>query len=213
MAADYDQPKDVEKRVRFFDNQYLKDQDFIDEQHYHIDRQRRHNRMLHVAGIAEGLDVTAVAGKPQVIVSPGTAIDADGRQVVLLTEPAAERTVDLVDNLNSTVNLYLTYQELESEPQESGGEGNRRWLERPRFSVIDIKTETDVDTTIPPLLLARIELDGSEVIEVDLSVRRYSGLRLPGPPSEDTPVLRAMASGRGARSSTASAPSRVGSRW
>ena len=68
MAAGYEQPKDVVKRVRFFDGQYLQDQDFVDEQHYHIDRQRRHNRTLHVGGIADGLGVTSVVGAPQVLV-------------------------------------------------------------------------------------------------------------------------------------------------
>jgi hypothetical protein len=90
MTADYDMPSAVEKRVRFFDGQYLQDQDFIDEQKYHLDRERRHLRLLHGPGIAEGLAVAAGPAN-QVIVAPGTAVDSDGRLLVL----ANSTTVDL----------------------------------------------------------------------------------------------------------------------
>ena len=38
MTANYELPSVVEKRVRFFDGQFLQEQDFIDEQKYHLDR-------------------------------------------------------------------------------------------------------------------------------------------------------------------------------
>ena len=63
MAAITTCPDVVEKRVRFFDGQFLQDQDFVDEQNYHLDRERRHNRLLHGAGIADGPDVTAAAAR------------------------------------------------------------------------------------------------------------------------------------------------------
>ena len=90
MTANYELPSVVEKRVRFFDGQFLQEQDFVDEQKYHLDRERRHLSLLHVAGIADGLAVTA-QGANQVTVAPGTAIDSDGRQLAL----AQAATVDL----------------------------------------------------------------------------------------------------------------------
>ena len=90
MAGDYTLAAVTEKRTRFFDGQYLVDQDFIDEQKYHLDRLRRHQRLLHVSGICEGLSVRATAANT-VVVGPGTAIDADGRTLAL----AADVTVDL----------------------------------------------------------------------------------------------------------------------
>ena len=46
----YIQPENVTKRVRFYDGQFLQAQDFVDEQAYHVDRQRLHNRGLHLSG-------------------------------------------------------------------------------------------------------------------------------------------------------------------
>src|SRR5262249_59726682 len=85
--ADYLQPEFVDKRLRFFDGQFLKDQDFIDEQKYHVDRLRRHSRFLNVAGIVEGLGVE-VGAKSLATVQPGTALDRQGRQGGL-AQPAA----------------------------------------------------------------------------------------------------------------------------
>ncbi|MEZ4660543.1 MAG: tail fiber domain-containing protein [Caldilineaceae bacterium] len=192
MAAVYEQPKDVVKRVRFFDGQYLQDQDFVDEQHYQIDRQRRHNRTLHVAGIADGLGVTAVVGAPQVVVAAGTAVDADGRLLVVPDEPAETRTLNLASYLSRTVNLYLVFQEVESDPQASGGADFGRWLEQPQLVVVDV--QTTYNFALPPVLLARVVLNSQAVETVDGSVRIYSGLRLPGP-AADAPILRTAASG------------------
>ena len=47
---------DADKRLRYFNGQFLQQEDFADEQTYHLDRQRRHNRDLHTPGIAEGLE-------------------------------------------------------------------------------------------------------------------------------------------------------------
>lgn len=192
MAAEYKQPKDVVKRVRFFDGQYLQDQDFVDEQHYQIDRQRRHNRTLHVAGIAEGLGVTSVVGAAQVVVAAGTAVDADGRLLVVTDEPAAARTINLANYLGRTVNLYLLFQEVESNPQASGSADYGRWLEQPQFVVVDVQSTHEF--ALPPVLLGRVALNSQAVETVDDSVRVYSGLRLPGP-AADAPTLRTAASG------------------
>ena len=74
-------------RVRFFAGQLLSAADFEQEQDYLRARHRRHNRLLHGAGIVWGLDVVLdgpdTDGNLVVVVSPGVAIAADGEELVL----------------------------------------------------------------------------------------------------------------------------------
>jgi hypothetical protein len=81
-------------RVRFFAGQLLSAADFEQEQDYLRARHRRHNRLLHGAGIVWGLDVVVDdhgSDGSQVVVSPGVAIAADGEEVVL-----CDRTTSLL---------------------------------------------------------------------------------------------------------------------
>src|SRR4051812_2982481 len=95
--ADYTQPEYVDRRLRYFDGQFLREQDFIDEQRYHVDRERRLARVAHSAGVVEGLEVAAVANAPRVTVAPGTALDGHGR---LLVRVDAGDPLDLGDLVN-----------------------------------------------------------------------------------------------------------------
>ncbi|MCK5712331.1 MAG: hypothetical protein KAI25_06425, partial [Hyphomicrobiaceae bacterium] len=65
--------EDITKRMNYFDRQFLRANDFQDEQEYHIDRRRRHNRLLHKPGVAKGLEVTGEKNANTVVVSAGTA--------------------------------------------------------------------------------------------------------------------------------------------
>ncbi|HKE97545.1 MAG TPA: hypothetical protein VKG45_01230, partial [Actinomycetes bacterium] len=192
MAANYELVGDVEKRVRFFDGQFLQDQDFVDEQKYHLDRVRRHNRLLHVAGVAEGLAVAA-AGANSVTVAPGSAIDADGRQLVL----AEQATVDLpAETFNDQrgVRIALTYQESAVDRQaREGSEDDTRWLERPE--IVRLAANESFKGKTPLVDLAELALDNQGTVTVDLSKREYSGVRLPGT-AADTPALRATPAGQ-----------------
>ena len=49
------------KRLRYFNHQFLRVEDFQEEQDYHLRMRRRLNRVLHTWGVAEGLQVTAAA--------------------------------------------------------------------------------------------------------------------------------------------------------
>jgi hypothetical protein len=191
MAANYVLPDVVEKRTRFFDGQFLQDQDFVDEQNYHVDRERRHNRLLHVSGVAEGLTVASSAAN-QVTVSPGTAIDSDGRQLAL----ADAATVDLpAERFNDKqgIELYAAYQESAEDRQTGQGSDDfTRWLERPQL--IAVPPGDSYAGSTPPVLLATLALDGAGRVTVDGTTRSYSGVRLPGP-AADAPALHTAASG------------------
>jgi Chaperone of endosialidase len=176
MVADYSQPPVVEKRVRFFDGQFLQDQDFIDEQRYQLDRRRRHNRLLHVSGIADGLSVTAAPNA--VTITAGTAIDADGRELVL----AAASTVDLpagTYNGVSGIRICLCYQETPTDQQaREGSSDDTRWLERPELLRL-LQGEAHAGP-YPLVPLATVAVSTGGVVTVDGSARAYSGVRLNG---------------------------------
>src|SRR5687767_9343554 len=77
------------RRLRYYNNQLLRDQDFIDEQRYHIDRLHRTARALLTPGRIQGLVVQVEPGdQPRVTVGPGAAVDRAGRWLVL-SAPAA----------------------------------------------------------------------------------------------------------------------------
>jgi cytoskeletal protein CcmA (bactofilin family) len=155
--------KDITQRPNYFAGQYLLEDDFELEQNYHIDRLQRHNRLLHVSGIAEGLSVTKVQGL-KIRVSPGTAVDKQGKQIILHTE----RTMDLPVNGENT--LFIKYVEKKDSLQEGTTDGYRRIVEEPAINFTASESS---------IALAKLTVTGRE-INIDESVRQYSGLRLPG---------------------------------
>ena len=68
-------------RPRYFTGRLLVADDFEQEQQYHIDKQRLHNRMLHGSGIVEGLAVSQE--KNLLIVKSGLALDCLGREIIV----------------------------------------------------------------------------------------------------------------------------------
>jgi hypothetical protein len=75
------------ERLNYYNGQRLEAADFKLEQDYHIRVRRWLNKSLYSAGIADGLEVQKDKGDPQqVIVSPGLALDSEGREIILLEE-------------------------------------------------------------------------------------------------------------------------------
>src|SRR4051794_20517282 len=95
---------DMIARVRYTDGQFLRLDDFQDEQDYHLDQQRRHLITGHTWGIVGGLDVTATSRAVQV--SAGSAVDILGRVIVL----AHEATMTLPP-YGQTFNVWIRYEE------------------------------------------------------------------------------------------------------
>ena len=159
------------KRLNYFKHQFLRASDFIDEQKYHIDMRRRHNRTLHTWGIAgSGLKVTFTQAATAVTVSQGTAIDSQGREIVL-TE---DRLVDL-SGFTPGAALYITVSYAERQTNassETGAEGNTRWTEEPVITPTPTKPG-DVSTSI---VLGRVTRNGTTVTAVDETDRRAAGV-------------------------------------
>ena len=73
------------KRPHFFAGQLLDAATLQDEQDYHREKLRRHNRILHGFGIVSGLGVHVepTSGGGRIIVDPGYAIDCHGEEIAV----------------------------------------------------------------------------------------------------------------------------------
>ncbi|MGX1914796.1 hypothetical protein ACWIID_39135 [Streptomyces phaeochromogenes] len=184
--ADYTQPDVVPKRVRFFDGQFLQEQDFIDEQKFHLDRERRQSRLLRLTGVTTGLTVTSDAER-QITVTAGMAVDALGRHLVLAAGTTVQLDEDFADQQG--IEVHLAYRESASDmtPEGApGGAGARRWDESPRIVVVapDGTTMVAPDDASPDLddhtvLLARLAVANDQVV-VDLTAAQRSTLSVAG---------------------------------
>src|SRR5882724_1274097 len=102
------------KRLNYFDHQFLRAQDFSDEQTYHLGMRRLHNKLFHSWGVAGGMQVTCTLGTSSVaLVSTGTALDGAGHEIVLVDVAS---TPDLSSMKGQTVFVTVTYTEQLSDP-------------------------------------------------------------------------------------------------
>jgi hypothetical protein len=187
--------KNINQRPRYFAGQYLLEDDFELEQDYSRDRLQRYTRSLHISGIADGL----IVSKPNdsslkliVDISAGTAIDPQGRQVVLLESRQVDLTKDLVETVKLDDGFYILsigYDEQETEPQDGNTSTNRRILEKPLFKLIKFSTSPPSEDSIA---IAKLIIQDSIVsIPADSkSIRKYTGLRLPTLENKNAPTLR-----------------------
>jgi hypothetical protein len=156
---------DVTERMNYFDRQFLRADDFQDEQAYHLDRRRGHNAGFHSAGVVEGLLVIPGGQADTVTVERGWAVDAQGREIVLAT-PRADVPTGGVD-----VDVWISYPDpepLSTPVVEAGTSGSPRVLEVPVIGVVP-------PGTVPAnaLRLARVTAAGA----IDNSVRVLAGLK------------------------------------
>jgi hypothetical protein len=160
----------LDQRMNWFDRQFLRAQDFADESDYHVDRRRRHLRLLHTPGVAEGILVRGAVGDTAVTVEAGTAIDDQGREIVQL---ATSTPIGLPPDPSTTAELYVGYGEVEAEQSEDPGiVGNTRIRETPRFS---LRLGSDPVPT-SGVLLAKLSVDAGKLTEEpDNDVRAKAG--------------------------------------
>lgn len=142
------------KRLHYYDHQFLRVDDFTDEQTYHLGMRRAHNRLLHTPGVAQGLSVSLA--DPIVTVTAGVAVDADGRELVL----PLDQEIDLSARPDGTFWITLAYAERPSDPTtETGAAGDRRWQEEP---VLAAEDAPPADAGVQ-LVLGRVLRAGGEV--------------------------------------------------
>jgi hypothetical protein len=167
---------DATKRMNYFDRQFLRAADFQDEQTYDLDRRRRHNRLLHTPGVAEGLQVTGNVGDASVSVAAGTAYDGLGQEIVL---PGAQQvTVSSISGATATAYITISYSELASDPStDPGVTGNST-----RTSEVPALAAGSAPPAAPNLniLLAKVALaNGKVAAPPDNTVETRAGTVLP----------------------------------
>jgi hypothetical protein len=147
------------KRLNYYDHQFLRAEDFIDEQKYHLEMRRRHNQNLHTLGIVWGLDVKSESDGT-VSVSAGEAIDRNGREMIfaggrLQLNAAAEGAESYIT---------IKYDEVDSDrTEETGGAGFTRKTEKPIVTPSSTKPVEPSDF----LTLAKLKRTGNAWVVVD----------------------------------------------
>jgi len=75
------------KRDRYFHGMLMTDRDFTEEQKYHNDKRRLHNRNLHGWGVVCGLGIEAKTPNSSVIkITPGMALDCHGNEIIVCSD-------------------------------------------------------------------------------------------------------------------------------
>jgi hypothetical protein len=182
------------KRPHYFRYQFLGEQDFKDEQAYHVEMRRRLNKMLHGWGVVDGLEVKK-SNDREIVIEPGMAIDKDGREVVL-TEPVIRDLSHFEQNSHTYATIVYAETWEEADYQLLGGvEGYTRITERPEIH--ERRHEPPQDGTV--ITLARVHLNDIghiSSINMDAAIRRRCGfvsaaagwMRLPFKPTRVNPV-------------------------
>lgn len=93
-------------RVNYFDRQFLRTQDFTDEQSYHVAMRRRHNIAHHTWGIVNGLEIVLEEGN--FYVQPGMAVDGYGRELILPQRQPLNAKA-FVDKGSKELDVWLIY--------------------------------------------------------------------------------------------------------
>lgn len=169
--------RNLDKRMNWFDRQFVRAQDFVDADDYQLDRRRRHVRLLHSPGVAEGLRVNGAVGDASIAVDAGTAIDGQGREIVVLVPPPP---LSLPTGVASA-EIYLLYEEALADPStDPGVAGHTRIHEIPKLAVRkpgeSVPTSASTTGAVPGVLLANLELDGGKLTAApDNSVRTLAG--------------------------------------
>src|SRR5262245_44346308 len=165
------------KRPNYFTSQFLVEGDFNAEQAYHLTFRRRHNRVFHTTGVADGLGITAVANAqaPAVTIAPGTAIDKDGNEIVLNDAVTYQLTTTTP---NTDVFLSVKYADVldPADKYPPAPEHFTRTTERPSFQD-GATAPTDPSVAVRP----RIRVYSNAQIQsgaIDSSVRTASSAKL-----------------------------------
>jgi hypothetical protein len=147
------------KRMNYYTHQLLHEQDFKDEQAYHVGMRRRHNRLFHSWGVVDGLEVRQ-QGEHQVIVEPGMAVDHEGREILL--EEAVTRDLSEFQH-NKEIVLSIAYGEQAEEADHRSAGGVEGYVRITEMAEIQEFPEDKLSETA--IRLARVELGEHGLIE------------------------------------------------
>lgn len=174
------------QRLNYFHYQFLQERDFKDEQSYHVAMRRRHNQEFHTWGRVRGLDVSFLAGERKVTISPGTAVDSLGREIIF----ESNYEVDLQSRAGQTVYLTVAYREEATDPSTQPGVAGNFTRTTESFQTPRLSTTLPADPSLD-VILARITLntmppDGA-VTAVSFAERTEAGAKIG---QADLPAVR-----------------------
>lgn len=131
-------------RVHYFERQFLRTEDFVDEQAYHIAMRRRHNIAHHVWGIVQGLELVFDEKEGDFFVRPGMAVDGYGRELIWLQQKPVCST-DIFDHRDGDVlDVWLIYERVGAEKAQKGyvdcgSKDNTPHIRSQEYAVIHLK--------------------------------------------------------------------------
>ena len=154
-------------RVNYFHGRLLTADDLAAEQAQARERQWLHNRVLHGSGVVEGLEVAV--DRNSVSVSPGLAIDALGREIVLM-EWSRLDAVSVVPDSHGRIQVVIAWAEVPAdEVAGPGGVVPGRFVERPHLMLAEHGLG---DAPEHAVALARVHRRGGELV-ADPSIRQH----------------------------------------
>jgi competence ComEA-like helix-hairpin-helix protein len=185
---------DPRKRVRYATGLVLGVDEFQQDQTYHMEQGRRHQRALHGYGTVYGLDVRARVrdGEAEVLVTPGLAVDPRGRDICVPEPQCArldgwlaantEAVLDAAGSLPDALALYvvLCYRECETD----------------RVPLPGTPCRTEDDAHAPSRIADHFELalvTAPPAYAEERAVRRFGALLRRLRVSDEAPVLTADA--------------------
>jgi len=156
-------------RVRYYDGEYLRDDEFIDEQRYHIDRRQRHDRLLHITGVCEGMAL-AIGNPTTLLVRAGTAVDNLGRPMLL----DVDRSVPIAAGTTGNLLVQIQFRERADRPANP----NEAVASTTRFTQDPLIT-LGATALANAVILGQATITNGTVSAVTTDGRIYSGIRLP----------------------------------
>ena len=184
MIDRYRQPNHVDQRVNYHDTLQVDIKDYAADQHYHVDRHRKQNRLLRTSGVIEGMEVTKNADSTGIEITPGIAVDHEGR-LIILNDNAYYNNRDLsiggdkfrlsLVGQRGVIGLFIAYYEkLAYAPSSSPNRGPAdRWQEQPELELVTPGNKPRQERAIN---LATITLSVSGQIESIDSETKFSGI-------------------------------------
>jgi hypothetical protein len=191
--ADYTIPTSPLKRLRYYNNQFLTEKDFIDDQAAHLAHERAYLRALCTPGVWEGLIVSygTLPTTSAPAVGIGIAVDNQGRLIVL--DPAASGPAPATLGTGTFV-LSIRYNEVATDMSTNTG-GVAGTADNTRFTSQPALAAT-APNAVPAgaVVLGTFTVSGGQITSRSDAGRQYAGLRLPGPLLTGNPPPATLAS-------------------
>ena len=191
---------DINKRMNYFDRQFLRARDFKVEQQYHIDRHRRHNRLLHTPGVATPHDLTVMGqeGDLSITVTAGTAIDKEGREIILLKPKSITLPFELGETLEVVINFHDKPDDQSTDP---GLKDFTRFTEEPNVQVVGSEIPPELKQMVNDGIAFRL---AKMAVEIDENAKTA---KLKADPDNSIRTLAGIVAGTGMTFATVTASS------